>query len=134
MAKSRPSTAVPSRPDSNTDYVGVVRQLCASEYVASGLNWLRFIGDKEKQGLRVLSAVLKHRGTKRFRNKPKETVTELAHKSIGAKSFLHLTNETLAKYKKEYNQNMYKSAYGAAFGRKETDVADTGILKYKKFS
>mmetsp|Transcript_16925 Transcript_16925/g.16591 ORF Transcript_16925/g.16591 Transcript_16925/m.16591 type:complete len:301 (-) Transcript_16925:21-923(-) len=29
---------------------------------------------------------------------------------------------------------MYKSAYGVAFGRKETDLADTGILSFKKFS
>lgn len=28
---------------------------------------------------------------------------------------------------------MYKSAYGAAFGRKENEIADTNVLKYRKF-
>ncbi len=47
---------------------------------------------------------------------------------------LRLDNPTLEKYKKEYKKSMYSSAYGLAFGRKETDLADTGILSYKKFS
>lgn len=132
--KSRPSTAAPSRPKSNTDFQSIIKELCAPEYVASGLNWLNFINDKEKQGLRILQAVMKHRGMKKFRNKPKESITEIAQKSIGTKSFLHLSNDALGKYAEEYKKNMYKSAYGVAFGRKETDIADTGILKYKKFS
>lgn len=100
----------------------------------SGLAWIKHIGDKEKQGLRIISAVIKNRGMKKFRNKPKETVTEAAQKAIGTKSHFNLTNEALEKYRNEYKQNMYKSAYGISFGRKETDFADTNILKYKNFN
>jgi hypothetical protein len=108
--------------------------VCGDEYVKSGLNWLRFIGDKEKQGLKIVAAIIKHRGTKKFRKKPKESMTETTQKLIGTKSIFNLNNEALEQYRKEYRQNMYKSAYGVAFGRKETDLADTGILKFKKFS
>ena len=56
----------------------------------------------------------------------------LAQKSINTKSFFNLNKENLEKFKREYKQSMYKSAYGASFGRKETDIADTNILTYKK--
>ena len=65
---------------------------------------------------------------------PKDSVTKEAHKSLKSKSIFRLDNNALAKYQKEHKQNMFKSAYGLAFGRKETDLADTGILQYKKFS
>lgn len=55
----------------------------------------------------------------------------MVHNSIGTQSYLNLNNEALEKYKQEYNQNLYKSAYGLAFGRKETDMADTNVLTYK---
>lgn len=136
MSRSRPSTAMVARTTNgfNTDYENTVRKLCAPEYLKSGLSWLRYAGDKEKQGLRILAAVIKHRGTKKFRNKPKESVTQTIQKTVGTRSVFNLTNADLEKYKQEYKKNMYKSAYGAAFGRNETDVADTKILKYKKFN
>jgi hypothetical protein len=134
MAKSRPSTAAPSRPNTNTDYAGIIELICGPEYVSAGVSWLKYIGDKEKQGLKIISAVVKHRGQKRFNNKPKESITETANKSLGVNSFFKLTKENLEQYRKEYKQNMFRSQYGIEFGRKETDVADTGILKYKKFS
>ena len=134
MRRSRPSTAAASKTTPVWEYSETIRQLLAPEYIESGLAWLKHIGDKEKQGLRVINAVIKNRGTKKFRNKPQETVTEAAQKSIGTKSHFNLTNDALEKYRKEYKQNMYKSAYGIAFGRKETDFADTNILNYKNFN
>lgn len=108
--------------------------MCGKEYINKGINWLRFIGEKEKQGLKILSAVIKHRGTKKFKSRPKASFTSLAQQSIGTNSFLKLDGEALEKYKLEYKKSMYKSAYGDAFGRKETDLADAGILSHKKFS
>lgn len=134
MKRSRPSTAAASKTTSSCEYSQIIRSMLAPEYLESGLAWLKHIGDKEKQGLRIISAVIKNRGTKKFRNKPKETVTEAAQKAIGTKSHFNLTNEALEKYRNEYKQNIYKSAYGISFGRKETDFADTNILKYKNFN
>ena len=74
---------------------------------------------------------MKHRGQKKFRFRPRETVTQEAERSLKTKSMLRLDNATMAKYQKEYKQSMYKSQYGLSFGRNETDLADTGILKYK---
>jgi len=131
--KSRPKTAAPRLNTNSTDYSAIIKIIVGDSYLESALNWVKKIGDKEKQGLRIINAVMKHRGNKKFRFKPKESVTQLAQQSINTKSVFNLNREALDKFKQEYKQNMYKSAYGIAFGRKETNVADTNILKYKKF-
>lgn len=61
-------------------------------------------------------------------------MSEEVKKSLMTKSTLKLDSHNLEQYKKEYRQSLYKSAYGNTFGRKETDLADTGILSHKRFS
>ncbi|CAI2371637.1 unnamed protein product [Moneuplotes crassus] len=130
--KSRPSTAGAGRTAALQDHEVVLKQILAPEFISSGLSWARSISQKEKQGLRILKAVMKHRGQKKFRAKAK--MPEEAQKSLMAQSALKLDRHNLEQYKKEYKQGLFKSAYGNAFGRKESDLAGTGILSHKRFS
>lgn len=131
--KTRPKTAAPRLHSVKHDYAGIIKQIVEDEYLPSALEWVTKVNDKEKQGLKIIAAVIKHRGNKKFRVKPKESVMSLAHKSLNSNSLFSLNKENLEKFRQEYKQNLYKSAYGLAFGRKETDVADTNVLTYKKF-
>jgi hypothetical protein len=131
--KSRPRTAAPRLNSVKTDYASILKQVVDEPYLASALEWSKIISDRERQGLKIIAAVMKHRGNKKFRNKPKENIMQIAQNSIYANSFFNLNKDNLEKFRNEYKQSMYKSAYGTAFGRKETEVADTNILTYKKF-
>jgi len=94
------------------------------------------------KGIRIIHAVLKHRGAKRFRTlRPDMTLKtnssseklpiELMFAKIKSNNI-----ELLNKAKQEYTKAKFKSNYGTFFGRKPdlTDYKDMNILKFKKFS
>ena len=62
--KSRPRTAVPKLNTVKTNYQNIIRQVIDAKYLPSALEWVQKINDKEKQGLKIISAVVKHRGNK----------------------------------------------------------------------
>lgn len=132
--RPRPNTALNTRPSQNMDFEILLKQILDPDYLLAGTSWLKFITDKDKQGLKIIAAVMKHRGQKKFRKRPKESISSLAKQSLVTRSMLRLDSKALEQYQKEYKQSMYKSSYGVNFGRTESDLADTGILSHKKFS
>lgn len=81
--------------------------------------------EADKQGLRIIQAVIKHKGTKRFRTNP-------AKGEKGDPSDLSASGIDYAR--QVYQKRLYQTAYGHNFGRKEVNTGDVSILKFKKIS
>lgn len=118
------------------------------------MEWLKQASLQDKKGLRIISCVLKNKGTKRFRTlinsfqqselsnskqivdikaKMRNTKTDVANLLESIKSN---DRNSLFKAKLEYNKSQFKTNYGIVYGRKAdlTDYKDMNILKVKKFS
>lgn len=81
--------------------------------------------EADKQGLRIIQAVIKHKGEKRFRTNPSKG-------EKGDPSDLSASGIDYAR--QVYQKRMYQTAYGSNFGRKEVNTGDVSILKFKKIS
>ena len=109
---------------------------------ASLREWLTQASMQDKKGLRVIAAVVKHKGTKRFRtlkfdmqSTDKKTARRASIDNLFAKIRLN-DKRSILKAKQEFIKAQFKSNYGSFFGRKPdlTDYKDMNILKFKKFS
>ena len=96
-----------------------------SDLLAEALALLPRLSFEDKQGLRIISAVMKNKGTKVLRRKPDE-------KLKGTQSLKDLPYEEA---KKEYQRSLFTSTYGFNYGRKDVPFqGEVKILKYKKIS
>lgn len=110
--------------------------------------WLAQATLQDMKGLRIISAVLKHKGQKKFRTlRPDMAASQPSIVSNMNKTNKMPLEELLMKIKSnnkdllqkarlEYSREKFKSNYGIFFGRKPdlTDYKDMNILKFKKFS
>lgn len=102
--KNRPSTAAVSRPPIVHDYSKILKSILLPEYLPAGLAWLKVISKEGQtksnshsqiQGLRIIGAVVKHRGTKKFKKRVKKAKVDVSNPFMISNSFKNLTKKQI---------------------------------------
>jgi len=104
----------------------ILQTIIQPQLVEHFVDWEKFANEKERKGLKLISAIYKHKGLKKFRADPPSKQLESFQKS---NTIDYKKAEEL--YRKGQVTSMYSSEYGGAV---EKTKPQTNIFRYQKCS